>query len=152
MIRTQKWLIFKTTKIKRKKSCSAEHVEMEERAHAQKYPIHGQVGFKELSKWNHSIFVSFEPFKRLHEQCCTLLSINAESVVMPPSAVPPPGLEHKKKQMEKYTTLAGESVQPGVRGARVTNGRYTNVIWERFLCHTSSPLIAAAGAWFLWSK
>lgn len=86
--------------------------------------------------------MSFEPFKRLHERRCAVLSINAESVVMPPSAVPPAGLEHKKKQMEKYTTLAGKSIPPVVGGTCVRNGRYTNVIWE----HSVLPLIAADGA------
>lgn len=41
--------------------------------------------------------MSFEPFKRLHEPRRAALSINGESVVMPPSAVPPASLEHKKE-------------------------------------------------------
>lgn len=49
------------------------------------------------AKRNRPIFLSFEPFKRLHEPRRAALSINGESVVMPPSAVPPAPLEHKKE-------------------------------------------------------
>lgn len=44
-------------------------------------------GFKVQTKWNDSILVSLEPFKRMLERCFTVLSINRESVIMPPSAV-----------------------------------------------------------------
>lgn len=67
-----------------------------------------QIGFRVPTNRNHPIRPSFELFKRLHERRCWVLSINAGSVVMPPSAVRPAGLQHKKKQMEKHTTFCPE--------------------------------------------
>lgn len=81
--------------------------------------------------------MSFEPFKRLHEPRRAALSINGESVVMPPSAVPPAPLEHKEETdggggVGGCTALAGKSIPAAAGGACDRNGRYTNVTWARF--------------------
>lgn len=70
--------------------------------------------------------------------CMMVLSINAESVVMLPSAVPAAGRKPKKKQMEKYTTLAGKSILTVVRHVLEMEGG-SSLCWSNSCRQCSHP-------------